>query len=548
LSVEQQNNNNNNNSSSSCVLKFLGASFSEGRVTIGLELMNRGSLETLVRKHGSLAPPNRHSLLRRIALGMTQALSILHSRHQVHRDIKAANALLSLQRDKTIAVKLSDFGLLRQLTESQAFSSTFVGTLIYLSPERIVGDSYGTPSDIWSLGITMLYLIQGGKLDLPSDFFLLLSKVNKNPPLLDAKLYEPNLPSDLCDFVNSCLVVNAESRATAEQLLQHPYLQPHNNNNSTNNNINTNSSTEEPIDSALSALIEPPAEELSLLANAVISRYYRLQLQSPNPFTSTSVDESRFTNLAQQLGCDVSCIRDAIVSRLNRHLQQPQQQQQQQQNYQLALQTRQTSNDESSVAPLVVPVEMTRAHSVEPAQLQLPAAPRHLEPLLPQFYNAMQQQQRSRQKLNPIQQVSNEASPAQHRNDATPNTPSSLFNPPPTNQSSDKPSFEHPMFAHSTGTSPLHPSDHKDDLGLGTEYQPNTTSLGEASILDCLTGTNDSADHRVNDSLNTSKTSLDATLFSNDMTTGSSDINSTGLSRQTASPHQEDDFEMKIVG
>lgn len=49
--------------------------------------------------------------------------------------------------------QISDFGLLKQLDATNQMASTFVGTLLYLSPERITGEAFSYPSDVWSWGI-----------------------------------------------------------------------------------------------------------------------------------------------------------------------------------------------------------------------------------------------------------------------------------------------------------------------------------------------------------------------------------------------------------
>jgi hypothetical protein len=135
------------------ILGFRGAWFNGSSITMALEYMDQGSLDIAVKK----VPPLSEDVIRYISRELLKGLDHMHSRHQLHRDIKPANMLI----DAEGRVKISDFGLVKQLDSSQAFSKTFVGTLMFLSPERIAGQPFSYPSDIWSIGISLIFLATG---------------------------------------------------------------------------------------------------------------------------------------------------------------------------------------------------------------------------------------------------------------------------------------------------------------------------------------------------------------------------------------------------
>lgn len=58
-------------------------------------------------------------------------------------------------------MKLTDFGITKQLDETSGFSQTFVGTITYLSPERMENQRYSFAGDIWSLGMIIVEMIMG---------------------------------------------------------------------------------------------------------------------------------------------------------------------------------------------------------------------------------------------------------------------------------------------------------------------------------------------------------------------------------------------------
>lgn len=122
--------------------------------------MDIGSLEGIIQS--AVASPLGcvpESATAMVLFQVLQGLTYLHKeRHAVHRDLKPANILLN----SAGFVKLSDFGISKELGHTQANASTQCGTIAYMSPERIRGEDYSFPSDVWSFGLIAIEMSCGG--------------------------------------------------------------------------------------------------------------------------------------------------------------------------------------------------------------------------------------------------------------------------------------------------------------------------------------------------------------------------------------------------
>lgn len=189
-------------------------SFMEGTTLwIVMEYLAGGSLKELIDTIGPLSEDAIATVMRSLLRG----IDYVHKGRKLHRDIKAANILLSSSGE----VKLADFGVAGQMTATMRQRNTFVGSPFWMAPEVIQQSAYDEKADIWSIGITAIELATGLPPYAKEHPYRALFLIPKNDP---PNLSSPMFSKSFASFVDACLQKLPRDRESAEQLLNHPFL------------------------------------------------------------------------------------------------------------------------------------------------------------------------------------------------------------------------------------------------------------------------------------------------------------------------------------
>ena len=185
-----------------------------------MDYINGGDLFTKMEQYGRFSEKTASKIMKQLLL----ALSHLHSKNIVHRDIKCENLLVE-EKSGHFAVKLIDFDTITKLAEGKKLEG-IQGTVYYMAPE-VVSGFYNEKCDIWSAGIVLYSLITQNFPFGGSNDDEIMRNIRTREVNLDI-VKESKASKELLEFIEKLLSKAQDTRPSARQALEHPWILKHN--------------------------------------------------------------------------------------------------------------------------------------------------------------------------------------------------------------------------------------------------------------------------------------------------------------------------------
>lgn len=206
------------------VVRIMGATRQACHFNMFVEWMPGGSVANLLAKYGAFSETVVINYTHQVLRGLTY----LHENHVLHRDLKGANLLVDSTGQR---VRIGDFGaaarLASQSTGAGEFQGQLLGTIAFMAPEVLRGESYGRGCDVWSVGCNLIEMTTTkppwNANDISNHLALIFRIASSAlpPPIPE------NLSPGVRDVMLRCLEVKSEDRPSAKELLTHPVFIQH---------------------------------------------------------------------------------------------------------------------------------------------------------------------------------------------------------------------------------------------------------------------------------------------------------------------------------
>jgi serine/threonine protein kinase len=181
-----------------------------GAPYIVMEYLEGGDLAERIRSQPGVSPSDAAHYV----LQACEALAEAHVAGIVHRDLKPANLFLAQQPDRSVTVKVLDFGISKAPTGTGGITSTqaVMGSPHYMSPEQLVSAKNVDPrSDVWSLGIVLYETLAGAPPFTGDTMPEIVAKILQSP-LPSLRALRPDVPAEFEHVIARCTAKDPSAR------------------------------------------------------------------------------------------------------------------------------------------------------------------------------------------------------------------------------------------------------------------------------------------------------------------------------------------------
>ncbi|MEW5909922.1 MAG: protein kinase [Thermodesulfobacteriota bacterium] len=186
------------------VVNILNYLEDESNIYLVMEYVEGSTLEQVLQLEGALTLSKSLHVMESVL----SALEFMHGKGIIHRDIKPANIMFT----ESGQVKVTDFGIAKTIgSRGMTKTGTQLGTVWYMSPERIRGEPIDHAADIYALGVT-LYQMATGRVPFNSDseYEVMRAHIEESPP--PPVDINSEIPGILNDIILKALAKKPEDR------------------------------------------------------------------------------------------------------------------------------------------------------------------------------------------------------------------------------------------------------------------------------------------------------------------------------------------------